>query len=90
MYAQGMSLESGVRKFFESAWRWRDANSGPIVSTMTHDHPENEKKPTDADSTDQIAEIDLERVSGGAGIQPQELKTPTKLKTEWITSIKGE
>jgi hypothetical protein len=57
---------------------------------MTHDHPEHDKKPIDADSTDQIAEIDLERVAGGAGIQPQELKTPTKLKTEWITSIKSE
>jgi hypothetical protein len=57
---------------------------------MTHDHPEHDKKPIDADSTDQIAEIDLERVAGGAGLQSQELKAPKKLKTEWITSIKGD
>lgn len=89
-YARDVSVESDARKFFESPCRWRNAGLEPIVGTMTHDHPENDKKPSDADSTDQIAETDLERVAGGAGIQPQELKTPTKLKTEWITSIKGD
>lgn len=68
-----------------------EGRAGDSSRQMNHDNPEDDTKPADPrDPTQPIADGDLERVAGGVGINPQQVTTPTQLKVEWITSMKGE